>query len=209
MNQMFSSLKTLLGQKDDRNSYHFIPLESPRHIRTVHLQPAANTRTPLRCTISSLCLDDGFDKDVGIDYTALSYSWDAQRPSYRIKVDGFTLCITPNCEAAMRRLRNHTEVVILWIDSICINQSPEAIEERNQQVGLMGEIYKRAKRVVVWLGESDTATNQAMKRVTDIVGESPADYMFGSNQIAKINASECSIMPYINTLFSVSKIDKE
>ncbi|KAF8866268.1 hypothetical protein BDZ45DRAFT_640400 [Acephala macrosclerotiorum] len=89
----------------------------------------------------------------------------------------------------MRRLRNHTKVVILWIDSICINQSSEAIEERNQQVGLMGEVYKRAKRVVVWLGESDAATNKAMKMVMDIVGESPADYMFRSNQVAKINAS--------------------
>jgi hypothetical protein len=82
--------------------------------------------------------------------------------------------------------------VILWIDSICINQSPEAIEERNQQVSLslMGEVYKRAKRVVVWLGESDAATNQAMKAVVDIIGESPADDMFRRDRVMKVNASE-------------------
>ncbi|KAF8866267.1 hypothetical protein BDZ45DRAFT_336316 [Acephala macrosclerotiorum] len=64
---MFSRLETLLGRENDRGLYHFTPVESPRHIRTVHLQPAASPRAPLCCTISSLCLDDGFDEEVGID----------------------------------------------------------------------------------------------------------------------------------------------
>ena len=38
-----------------------------------------------------------------------------------------------------------------WIDSICIDQSN--VPERSQQVSIMEEIYKRAKRVVIWLGE--------------------------------------------------------
>jgi hypothetical protein len=38
----------------------------------------------------------------------------------------------------------------LWIDAICINQAD--IQERNAQVSLMAFIYRRATRVVVWLG---------------------------------------------------------
>jgi hypothetical protein len=74
MDRMFSSLKTLLGGENDRDPYYFTPLESPRHIRTMHLQPAANPRVPLCCTISYACLDDSLDEEVGIDCTALSYS---------------------------------------------------------------------------------------------------------------------------------------
>jgi hypothetical protein len=40
--------------------------------------------------------------------------------------------------------------MLLWADAICINQSD--INERNTQVKLMGEIYRTATRVHVWLG---------------------------------------------------------
>ncbi|PSN63635.1 hypothetical protein BS50DRAFT_85457 [Corynespora cassiicola Philippines] len=38
-----------------------------------------------------------------------------------------------------------------WIDSLCINL--EDGQEREEQVRIMGNIYKRAKRAIVWLGE--------------------------------------------------------
>ena len=38
----------------------------------------------------------------------------------------------------------------LWIDAVCINQ--EDVLERNQQVMLMGEVYRRASAVLSWLG---------------------------------------------------------
>jgi Heterokaryon incompatibility protein (HET) len=39
----------------------------------------------------------------------------------------------------------------LWIDAICINQ--DDIDERNEQVRMMGNIYQKAERVTVWLGD--------------------------------------------------------
>jgi hypothetical protein len=36
-----------------------------------------------------------------------------------------------------------------------INQSLEAVIERNKQVALMREVYSRAKQVLVWLGDID------------------------------------------------------
>ncbi|KAF2791419.1 hypothetical protein K505DRAFT_309568 [Melanomma pulvis-pyrius CBS 109.77] len=38
-----------------------------------------------------------------------------------------------------------------WIDSLCINLKD--IQEREDQVKIMGQIYRNARRVIIWLGE--------------------------------------------------------
>jgi hypothetical protein len=48
----------------------------------------------------------------------------------------------------------HAFTGYLWIDAISINQ--ETLEERNHQVGIMGEIYSRAECVIIWLGRART-----------------------------------------------------
>lgn len=47
----------------------------------------------------------------------------------------------------------------LWIDAICINQNDMA--ERNEQVPNMNQIYKSAKNICIWLGESDKDSHVA------------------------------------------------
>ena len=42
----------------------------------------------------------------------------------------------------------------VWADAICIDQSNN--EEKASQVTLMSEIYKRANKVMVYLGEDTT-----------------------------------------------------
>ena len=69
---------------------------------------------------------------------------------------------------ATGRLPEH-ERMMVWIDALCIDQS--SIAERSRQVGIMSQIYSGAKRVVVWLGEADESTEQAIKdlnRLTEI-----------------------------------------
>jgi hypothetical protein len=67
--------------------------------------------------------------------------------------------VTANLIAALLRFRHPTNQRNLWMDSVCINQN--AIDERNQQVKLMGNIYQKASRVLVWLGEEDSNTELA------------------------------------------------
>ncbi len=67
--------------------------------------------------------------------------------------------VTENLVTALLRFRNLTNQRVLWIDSICIDQN--AIEERNHQVKLMGNVYQRGSRVLIWLGEEDSATELA------------------------------------------------
>jgi hypothetical protein len=40
---------------------------------------------------------------------------------------------------------------VIWIDAICINQND--VQERNEQVGMMGDIYRKCTDVVAWLGD--------------------------------------------------------
>jgi hypothetical protein len=148
------------------NPYHHVPFPSPRCIRTIHLTPSAEFTSPLHCRLAAVSLDK-YPKG-NAEYTALSYSWDGQAPSSKINCDNGVLLIMPNCESALRRLRNAEETQILWIDSICINQGPDAIDERNQQVAPMGEIYRNAQRVVVWVGESDERTQRALQTIKEI-----------------------------------------
>ena len=51
-------------------------------------------------------------------------------------------------------------VLLANVDALCINQND--IDEKNQQVQMMRDIYKNAVHVVVSLGESDLETDAAM-----------------------------------------------
>jgi len=55
---------------------------------------------------------------------------------------------------------------MLWIDAICINQ--ESIAERSQQVPIMGDIYKTAQRVFIWLGKGTKDSNLAFEHLSQL-----------------------------------------
>lgn len=87
-----------------------------------------------------------------LQFEALSYTWGESLYDKYIEVqDHVRIPITDNLARALRRLRHRAEPKDLWIDAICINQSD--LEERSQQVAYMGEIYNRAYRVIIWLGD--------------------------------------------------------
>jgi len=46
-------------------------------------------------------------------------------------------------------LRRRLLTTSLWMDAVYIDQ--ESTEEKNVQVAMMGTIYARARRVVIWL----------------------------------------------------------
>ncbi|GAB7330308.1 hypothetical protein MBLNU13_g01949t1 [Cladosporium sp. NU13] len=86
------------------------------------------------------------------DFEALSYTWGESLHNEYVEVqDQIRIAITDNLARALRRLRHRTQPRNLWIDAICIDQ--KNLEERSRQVAYMGEIYKRASRVIVWLGD--------------------------------------------------------
>ena len=98
-------------------------------------------------------------------YDALSYRWseiDPQDTAY-IDFDGTQFPIGPNLHDALVRSRREAFSRDLWVDQICINQSEDAHEEKLQQVNIMGDIYAKAQKVLIWLGAGDTSSDIAME----------------------------------------------
>jgi len=136
-----------------RARYQHRQLQNTDSIRVLHLLPGA------------------FDDDINVElaevtlsrsppYEALSYVWGSPTPTDPISCHGEDILVTANCISAMRHLRHKKKPRTLWIDAICIDQS--LMDERNHQVGLMGDIYSKAKRVVIWLGEETVESDYLM-----------------------------------------------
>jgi hypothetical protein len=99
-------------------------------------------------------------------YEALSYTWgDAGISEFcQIKDDQDNDMgmwgLRPSLASALRYLRCSNQERVFLIDAMCINQ--EDIEERNEQVKRMTNIYKLAQRVIAWLGEESTNSKNAL-----------------------------------------------
>ena len=128
--------------------YEHSRLTSRTSIRLVRLLAGAQNDR-IRCEI------DIADINNDLAYEAVSYVWGTSehKPSIQISCErgDSELEIPLNLEGALRRFRHPTSTRTLWTDSICINQSD--LQERNQQVRLMGQVYRKASAVLIWLGE--------------------------------------------------------
>lgn len=104
------------------------------------------------------------------DYMALSYTWadaDGDRSLSEVIFLGdlwMPVPITPNCAAALRRLRSGHKTQTLWVDSICIDQF--STDEKSHQVGLMRDIYSRASSVAIFLGGNEDAPDTRLLKET-------------------------------------------
>jgi hypothetical protein len=68
--------------------------------------------------------------------------------------------VTKNLLCALRHLRTQDSIRVLWVDAICVNQSD--LGERGEQVQRMAELYRRARRVIAFIGESSDSSDRAL-----------------------------------------------
>jgi hypothetical protein len=135
-----------------------------RGFRLLHIHPAIDENERLECT----CIR--FDIDNAPAYEALSYVWGPIQQPDEILCNGQTIGIQPSLSSALKRLRLPHSERIIWADAICINQSDSV--EKSHQVPLMGSIYSKAERVVVWLGPGDPRkTHTAFQALRYIASE--------------------------------------
>lgn len=106
------------------------------------------------------------------NYIALSYTWGDDTVKKPIRVNDGMFNVTSNLEIALRYLRKSRSFPILserlWIDAICINQ--QDVEERNSQVRRMREVYRRASRVLIWLGADHEPEDEKLWFRLDVWG---------------------------------------
>ncbi|KAL3593225.1 hypothetical protein FPOAC2_07519 [Fusarium poae] len=152
-------------------------------IRLLELQPGL-PEDPLAGTILQRELAPGNRKIP--DYEALSYCWGDQSHPQTIslaaehhshgahsKTPTKSQCleIGPNLASALKSLRYHDRSRILWCDSICINQ--RNLAERSSQVQRMGDVYRWAKRVVIWLGPETSWSRTIMEALRGLANQVP------------------------------------
>lgn len=87
------------------------------------------------------------------EYEALSYCWTQANPSCTTVVNGTVFHVRPNLFNYLKQRHVEKDTGWIFIDAICINQHD--LSERNAQVRLMGDVYRGAAQVVVWLGNED------------------------------------------------------
>ncbi|KAK2026049.1 HET domain-containing protein [Colletotrichum zoysiae] len=110
-------------------------------------------------------------------YDALSYTWGDDTDNDTITVNGYKLSIRNNLQVALQHLRRSDKAVLLWVDSICINQ--DDTDERNTQVAQMGRIFSQADQVRIWLGAESQASETAMRMLQGF------DVVMSSNQVVQ------------------------
>ncbi|KAI7411801.1 hypothetical protein KC336_g11910 [Hortaea werneckii] len=118
-----------------------------REIRILLLQPSGEEDDALYADLEIVSLDRE------PKYKAISYVWgDALDTTVMFVNGGKVIEITKSLAAALRRFRHSRIFVALWADAVCINQ--ENLQERADQVSIMGKIYASAIQVNVWLGRT-------------------------------------------------------
>lgn len=140
--------------------YHYSPL-SASNIRLLRLLPSGDNPKHLQCELIEYPLNH-YDKS-SHPYEALSYVWGSEDKPESITVKDQVLHITRNLYIALLRLQDHLCSRVIWIDAICIDQKNK--EEKADQIPLIAEIYAKARRVLVWLGEAENNSDRALEEI--------------------------------------------
>jgi len=147
--------------REPKGRYNYLPLDNNKRsdpIRLISLLPGDSSQT-IYCRIEIVTLQEC------PRYEALSYQWGDSESKYAIVLrneagEEWNHPVTDNLFAALQRLRKLKISRMLWVDAICINQQDDA--EKNIQVAMMREIYKRSFRTLIWLGEESDNSHNAL-----------------------------------------------
>ena len=203
---------------DPTGWYKESPLSRTRSIRLIKLNPLRNEVSDgnhISCEIARLCFDD-YGCDSGganlFNFIALSYTWgDPMGNRYRSSVQGESkvppkekliycnnvgLPITSNLFCLLSRLRQKQCDCWIWADAICVNQDDG--KERSVQVQLMADIYTKASVVLVWLGEHDSYSKDAFRKIiamSEALKENRVEVEIGTHLLANpINEASVALM---------------
>jgi hypothetical protein len=132
--------------------YHYEHLSTENSIRILQLLPGKH-QDALCARLVEAELTPGPHEPM---FAALSYCWGTSVFDTDLTCDGRSLKITKSLAVALVRLRNEDTAIPLWVDQVCINQ--QDFSERNAQVKLMGQIYTKAIKVAIWLGDDHENT---------------------------------------------------
>lgn len=152
-------------------AYAYDPIPGPRSIRLLRFDNHTDAKT-ISVSLHIAHLDDA------PPFFTLSYCWGSPEPCELILCNSNQqLSVTVNLAQAMRRLQRLSSEhlkgsdfvpELFWIDQICINQQDR--EERAEQVVLMGDIYTRSVRTLIWLGPVKRSSHPGWGLIDQVYG---------------------------------------
>ncbi|KAI0964793.1 heterokaryon incompatibility protein-domain-containing protein [Xylaria arbuscula] len=152
-------------------SYYPLPYETrARHIRLISLLPGSgDLRLQFQAEATRLDLN-AIEPFEALSYVIRNHGTTMSDNEFHYQ----TMPITQNLVTALRHLRHPDEARILWIDAICIDQSN--LNEKSSQVAIMGDIYKHAQQVIVWLGPAMDKSGRALRVLGEIGSQVTVDW---------------------------------
>lgn len=155
-----------MDHSNPRDCFHHQPLdltENTFRLLDIH---GVSKEGLVECTIEIHNRDEILDRD--LEYRALSYAWGPEHPTYFILVNGKSFRVRENLLRFLQAaLSSHpTACTRIWIDAICIDQENNA--EKMHQVMQMASIYRDARSVFVWLGQSKGDYKELQNAIADI-----------------------------------------
>ena len=152
-----------------QKQFKYDPLNRRRkEFRLIDLH-SGQGRDPLECSLRHASLRNKSSPK----YETISYCWGKPKPRVSLVVNGGHLLVPKSCDAALRRLRFPDHSRTLWIDALCIDQSNH--NERAHQVGMMGDVYRRSRGNLIYLGQGDTTTKRALQYIKHILSKIDQD----------------------------------
>ncbi|KAI1406410.1 HET-domain-containing protein [Hypoxylon fuscum] len=130
--------------------------QADRQIRLLTIG-AGTWSDKIECNLQVASLDDS------PCYEALSYVWGDTNNTKSISVNSRTLEVTENLYLALRRMRHTESPRVMWIDAVCINEEDNA--EKSTQVAMMGTIFAKCQKAILWLGEDP----EVIENATDVL----------------------------------------
>ncbi|EEU34792.1 uncharacterized protein NECHADRAFT_82416 [Fusarium vanettenii 77-13-4] len=139
-----------MGRRDELSPIYHKRLQEG-HFRLLYLPSVDDKNSPIHASFEAYQTDDC------PEYETVSYCWGGENDDATLCKPVFLgdywdiLLQTQNCWSMLQYLRPRVGVRTIWVDAICINQVDH--QERESQVAVMGSIYQRCLRAVVYLGQ--------------------------------------------------------
>ena len=141
-----------------------------------------------------------YESELPAEYQCLSYMWGEPDAGHEILVNGRTYTVRSNLHSFLSVAASWFPDQALWIDAVCIDQ--DNVTERSHQVQRMGDIYRGAVRVIVWLG-LDEGTDILFKSFTDSFNLEKIE--FPAAELSAVTYS-CILHPYWERAWIVQEV---
>lgn len=131
------------------------------HIRVLSLSPG-DADSPLVGEVQFISLDRPST------FLALSYVWGNSllTSAASLQTSEGKITFPPSLGDALRAVRDVKVSILVWADSICINQAD--MGEKVTQIRLMGKIFQAAERVLAWIGHEYDDSQRVFETLTHI-----------------------------------------